>query len=495
MRVGELARRTGVGVSTLRAWESRFRFLEPQRSPAGQRLYDEADVQRVDAVVRLMAEGLHLAAAIARVGNHGPGAMPPAMGEELLFGQILEAAHQGVWVSKHGRTRYTNRRMAEMMGYTPEELLAIPVLEFFDADVLPEIRQHTVQVRAGERLHFTTELRRADGSSFLADITTTPLLTPSGRYDGGVALVNDITARREAEVRTRIGAALFDTVAEAVVAATRDGRIVDINGPAEQLLGWRRADVVGQQVRMLSPITAGSAQAARIESSLAKGRRYTGTLPMVRRDGAEFLAHVSCVAALDDEGVLIGLVATIDDESARLARQQERRNRRLQAETVALLGAQALLQRRETSEAGRLFVTEVVEATRRLLSSDHAFFIEVSVPTNELRVRLSSPPRDDEITVPAGSRSFAGYVALAGKVVIFDGLHPDHRFELSTVLGLQPTSSGVGAPIYGDDGVVGVLTAVSTTPASFDHRDGDFVQAMANVAGSALLSDRRLRGT
>ena len=46
LRIGELARRTGVGVSTLRAWESRFRFLEPERSPAGQRLYVDSDVDR-----------------------------------------------------------------------------------------------------------------------------------------------------------------------------------------------------------------------------------------------------------------------------------------------------------------------------------------------------------------------------------------------------------------------------------------------------------------
>ena len=89
MRVGELARRTGVGVSTLRAWEGRFHFLEPDRSASGHRLYDEADVGRVEAVVRLVAEGLTLAAAIARVSGVGTGALPTGEGEALLFGQIL----------------------------------------------------------------------------------------------------------------------------------------------------------------------------------------------------------------------------------------------------------------------------------------------------------------------------------------------------------------------------------------------------------------------
>src|SRR6185503_63454 len=103
MRVGDLSRRTGVGVSTLRAWERRFNFPQPQRTAAGHRLYDEADVELIDAVVRLIAEGLTLPAAIGRVATIGPAALPSGEGEALLYGQILEASDQGVWVARDGR--------------------------------------------------------------------------------------------------------------------------------------------------------------------------------------------------------------------------------------------------------------------------------------------------------------------------------------------------------------------------------------------------------
>jgi DNA-binding transcriptional MerR regulator len=99
LRIGELARRTGVGVSTLRAWENRFRFLQPERSPAGQRLYLESDVDRVDAVLRLVSGGLTLPAAIARVSSVGVGAQPVGEGEALLYDQILQVAGEGIWVS------------------------------------------------------------------------------------------------------------------------------------------------------------------------------------------------------------------------------------------------------------------------------------------------------------------------------------------------------------------------------------------------------------
>jgi PAS domain S-box-containing protein len=195
LRVGELARRTGVGVSTLRAWERRFRFLEPARSAAGHRLYSEEDVERVNSVQRLVAEGLTLPAAIARVTAVGAGATPAGEAEALLYGQILQAVGHGVWVICHGRTRFANRRMAAMMGYSLEELYVLPVLDIFEPEALPAIQERTTRVRSGHRLHFTQVLRRADGTTFLAEVNTTPLFSPAGTYQGAVALVTDITAQ------------------------------------------------------------------------------------------------------------------------------------------------------------------------------------------------------------------------------------------------------------------------------------------------------------
>ena len=47
VRIGELSRRTSVGVDTLRAWERRYGLLRPQRSPGGFRLYGTSDEERV----------------------------------------------------------------------------------------------------------------------------------------------------------------------------------------------------------------------------------------------------------------------------------------------------------------------------------------------------------------------------------------------------------------------------------------------------------------
>lgn len=67
LRIGAVARRTGVAVATLRAWESRYGVLQPCRSDGGHRLYSEEDIDRVLAVLRLTAQGWSVAAAAASV--------------------------------------------------------------------------------------------------------------------------------------------------------------------------------------------------------------------------------------------------------------------------------------------------------------------------------------------------------------------------------------------------------------------------------------------
>ena len=63
LRIGELSRRVGVSVESLRAWERRYGLLDPSRTPGGFRLYGEDDVARVVAMRAHLDQGLSAAEA------------------------------------------------------------------------------------------------------------------------------------------------------------------------------------------------------------------------------------------------------------------------------------------------------------------------------------------------------------------------------------------------------------------------------------------------
>jgi DNA-binding transcriptional MerR regulator len=63
LRIGELAKRTGVSPELLRAWEQRYGLLQPTRTPGGFRLYSAADEARVQQMQDLVSDGLAAAQA------------------------------------------------------------------------------------------------------------------------------------------------------------------------------------------------------------------------------------------------------------------------------------------------------------------------------------------------------------------------------------------------------------------------------------------------
>src|SRR5258706_1201538 len=249
-------------------------------------------------------------------------------------------------------------------------------------------------------------------------------MNPAGHYEGAVALVNDITALHESQMQGYLRATILDAVGEAVVATTPDGRIVYINSAAERLFGWRAIEVIGRSHQDVCAQVP--EQAADIRSSVMTGKPSSGRLELFRRDGSRFFAHVTTEPALDEHGAVIGIVAAISDQSEHARLEHNARTRQLQAETLAVLGAQALRQRLDPRISATV-ITEVIEATRRLLGADHAAMLDLIPGAQEFQVRAACPPVEMSVAVPAGSRSFSGYIALAPKVVVVGNTLDDLR--------------------------------------------------------------------
>lgn len=57
MRIGELSRRSGASIRSLRYYEQQH-LLHPERLPSGYRVYSDADVVRVQRIQALLEAGL-----------------------------------------------------------------------------------------------------------------------------------------------------------------------------------------------------------------------------------------------------------------------------------------------------------------------------------------------------------------------------------------------------------------------------------------------------
>jgi DNA-binding transcriptional MerR regulator len=61
MKIGEVAKRSGVGIETIRYYEREGLLEEPQRRPSGYRLYDASTLKRLEYICRAKELGFTLA--------------------------------------------------------------------------------------------------------------------------------------------------------------------------------------------------------------------------------------------------------------------------------------------------------------------------------------------------------------------------------------------------------------------------------------------------
>jgi two-component system cell cycle sensor histidine kinase/response regulator CckA len=128
---------------------------------------------------------------------------------EERFRRMVEIAVEGIWiVDTNASTTFVNSRMADMLGYTREEMLGHPCFEFCDPEDREGARLEFEEQRGELRTVLTPEprehhFRRKDGSSVWLDITGTPMTDDSGTFTGVLKMCADVTERKKNEQRLR----------------------------------------------------------------------------------------------------------------------------------------------------------------------------------------------------------------------------------------------------------------------------------------------------
>jgi PAS domain S-box-containing protein len=119
---------------------------------------------------------------------------------EQEYRQLIEIAQEGVWViDADAYTTFVNPRMAEMLGYTVEEMQGRHLFSFMDERGVEIASRNLERRRQGISEQHDFEFLCKDRARIYTSLETTPMFDDEGNYIGGLALVADITERRRAE--------------------------------------------------------------------------------------------------------------------------------------------------------------------------------------------------------------------------------------------------------------------------------------------------------
>jgi PAS domain S-box-containing protein len=264
--------------------------------------------------------------------------MREALGHsEQRHRRIVETAQEGIWTfGPDGNTTFVNRKLSELLGYAPQEMIGKPLFAFLDAEGQRLAAENLQRQAIGLRERHDFKFRRKDGRELWALLSISPL-DPASPSSDTLVMLTDITSRRraeseraqlsererslrlEAEASQQRYRVLADLVPYIVWTHGVDGMVDFVNRAFADFTGapLERATGMGWQTFMHPDDVQGCLEA--LKHSLATGEEFANRARYRRADGV-YVWHVGRAQPVrDSHGQVIRWFGLLEPEAAGLA--------------------------------------------------------------------------------------------------------------------------------------------------------------------------------
>ncbi|MCX5723594.1 MAG: PAS domain S-box protein [Nitrospirae bacterium] len=242
-----------------------------------------------------------------------------------------------------GRFIRINRKYGEIVDYSMEEMLARDFMTITHPEDLASDLAQMERLRRGELREFTLEKRyiRKDGSTVWVELTCSPLWARGVAPTRHMAVIKDISERKQVESQLRLTQFAVEQAADAVLWADDTKRFVYVNAAACRSLGYTREELLTLRIPDIAPRHDPERFQQRL-TAIQQGRSATYESLHRRKDGTEFPVEAS-IAYLEHEGTgyTCGIVRDITErKQAELALRESEERFRILFEQAAVGVAQ-----------------------------------------------------------------------------------------------------------------------------------------------------------
>ena len=233
----------------------------------------------------------------------------------MLIHSIEHGSRSVIITDAEGCIQYVNPAFVKITGFAKEEAIGKnPRILKSGETTKGQYKQLWETIASGNEWEGEFHNRKKTGEYYWVFATISPMKNEEGAITHFIAIQREITERKRKEVRFN---AFVKNTADALIAIDEQGVVELFNPAAEKMFGYKKEEVVGQNVIMLMPESYRKKHEDGLKGYLSTGKaRILGTGPIeleaLRKDGTAFPIELTIGdARLDEYFTFIGIIRDI----------------------------------------------------------------------------------------------------------------------------------------------------------------------------------------
>ncbi len=393
-----------------------------------------------------------------------------ALKYRALFDGINDAAFVHPFKANgFGKFVEVNEVALKKMGYTREELLDLSPADIsssYDVEIQGSLQGRSLFEKDGYSVFEATHITKS-GKKIPVEVSSSIFIYEGEKYILSVA--RDISDRKKSEAElAKLSTAVSQSPALIVITGL-DGAIEYVNPKVEEITGYRKFELIGENLRILKSGLHTSDLYKEIWDAITKGESWRGEICNKKKNGELYWESALISPVFNSRGVITNYIKVAENITQQKYKEQ--------IQKVIYYISNAVL----SSTDVKHFANVVKSELSTLIDTTNYYIALYNNETNTFTLATHFDEKDDFKTFSA-DKTLTGYVLKTKKTLL--ATHDiKNKLVASGEVELQGADSKVwlGIPLLIDDEAIGVLAVQNYKSANaFSKSDVEMLEIISN---------------
>ncbi len=232
---------------------------------------------------------------------------------EEKYRLIVERANDGIEISQNDNIIYSNKRFAEILGYTIEEIKDIPFTKIFTDEAKVELKNRQILRQNGKTIsnQYETTFKNKNGDPIYVNVNYQ--IIDFNDKPATFAIIRDISDAKQMENELRKLSTAVEQSPSVIAITDINGILEYVNPKFIELTGFQMEEVIGNTPNILKSGMMPDHLYKELWNTILSGNTWRGEFQNIKKNGEKYWENATITPVLDPEGKTIHFLKVAED--------------------------------------------------------------------------------------------------------------------------------------------------------------------------------------